>query len=82
MHICHMPRGSAIENNIVFGVICQLPLLREEFEIATLTFHSDLRRRAASRRALPCPSSNLSDLLASHVTLLNVGLRSMWRVSK
>jgi len=32
-------------------------LLREEFGIATLTFHSDLRRRAASRRALPYPSS-------------------------
>jgi len=37
-----------------------MPLLREEFGIATLTFHSDLRRRAASRRALPCPSSLLS----------------------
>jgi len=34
-------------------------LLREEFGIARLTFHSDLRRRAASRRALPCPSSLL-----------------------
>jgi len=41
------------------GVTCQLPLLREEFAIATLTFHSDLRRRAASRRVLPCPSSYL-----------------------
>ena len=53
----HIPRGSTIESDTVFGVICQLPLLREEFGIATLTFHSDLRRRAASRRALPCPSS-------------------------
>ena len=53
----HMPRGSTIGSDTVFGVICQLPLLREEFRIATLTFHSDLRRRAVSRRALPCPSS-------------------------
>ena len=42
---------------VLFGVIRQLPLLREEFRIPKLTFHSDLRRRAASRRALPCPSS-------------------------
>jgi len=34
-----------------------LALLREEFRISKLTLHSDLRRRAASRRALPCPSS-------------------------
>jgi len=34
-------------------------LLREEFPLPKLTFHSDLRRRAASRRALPCPSSLL-----------------------
>ena len=56
----HMPRGSTstIESDTVFGVICQLPLLREEFGRATLTFHSDLRRRAASRRALACPSSS------------------------
>ena len=53
----HMPRSSTIENDTVFGVTCQLPLLREEFVIPTLTFHSDLRRRAASHRALPCPSS-------------------------
>ena len=53
----HMPRGSTIENNTVFGVICQLPLLREEFRIPKLTFHSDLRRRTASRRALPRTSS-------------------------
>jgi len=42
---------------VLFGVIHQLPLLREEFRIHKLTFHSDLRRRAASRRALPYPSS-------------------------
>ena len=35
-----------------------LALLREEFRISKLTLHSDLRRRAASRRALPCPSSS------------------------
>ena len=54
-----MPRGSTIESDTVFGVTCQLPLLREEFGIATLTFHSDMRRRAALRRALPCPSSSV-----------------------
>jgi len=32
-------------------------LLRDEFQLPKLTFHSDLRRRAASRLALPCPSS-------------------------
>ena len=37
----HMQRGSTIENDTVFGVICQLPLLREEFRIAKLTFHSE-----------------------------------------
>ena len=34
-----------------------LPLLREEFRLFKLILHSELRRRAASRRALPCPSS-------------------------
>jgi len=53
----HMPHGSTIDNDTVFGVICQLPLLREEFRIAKLTFDSDLRHRAASRRALPRTSS-------------------------
>jgi len=46
--ICHV---------VLFGVIHQLPLLREEFRLPKLTFHSDLRRRAASRRALPRTSS-------------------------
>jgi len=32
-------------------------LLREEFRLLKLILHSELRRRAASRRALPCPSS-------------------------
>ena len=36
----------------MFGVIRQVALLREELRIPKLTFHSDLRRRAASRRAL------------------------------
>ena len=44
---------------VLFGLIHQLPLLRVEFRIPKLTFHSDLRRRAASRLALPCPSSLL-----------------------
>ena len=34
-----------------------LPLLRQEFRLLKLILHSELRRRAASRRALPCPSS-------------------------
>ena len=34
-----------------------MALLREEFRIPKLTFHSELRRRAASRLALPCTSS-------------------------
>ena len=41
----------------VFGVIRQVALLREEFQIPKLTVHSELRRRAASRRALPRTSS-------------------------
>jgi len=67
-----MPRGSTIESDIVFGVICQLPLLQEEFGIATLTFHSDLRRRAASRWALSCRSSYLFFLQIA-ITLCSVG---------
>jgi len=47
----------SIRHVVVFGVIHQLPLLREEFRLNKLTFHSDLRRRAASRRALPRTSS-------------------------
>jgi len=34
-----------------------LLLLREEFRLLKLILHSELRRLAASRRALPCPSS-------------------------
>ena len=35
-----------------------LPSLREEVRLLKLILHSELRRRAASRRALPCPSSS------------------------
>jgi len=41
----------------VFVVICQRLLLRDDFRLSTLTLHSDLRRRAPSRLALPCTSS-------------------------
>jgi len=34
-----------------------MQLLREEFRLLKLILHSELRPRAASRRALPCPSS-------------------------
>jgi len=44
---------------LLVKVNCQLPLLREEFSLSKLAFHSDLRRRAASRRALPHTSSLL-----------------------
>ena len=37
-----------------------LPLLREEFRLLKLILHSELRRRAASRRALPCSFSFFS----------------------
>jgi len=40
-----------------FGVIRQLPLLWEEFRLPKLTVHSNLRRRAASCRALRRTSS-------------------------
>jgi len=40
-----------------------LALLREEYRISKLTLHSDLRRRAALRRALPCPSSSINKIL-------------------
>jgi len=53
----YMPRGSTIENDTVLGVIRHRRLLREEFRISKLTFHSDLRRRVASHRALPRTSS-------------------------
>ena len=42
---------------LVLFAIRQLSLLREEFRLSKFTLHSDLRRRAASRLALPCTSS-------------------------
>jgi len=36
-----------------------LPLPRQEFRLLKLILHSELRRRAATRRALPCTSSCL-----------------------
>jgi len=43
---------------VLFEVIHQLPLMRDEyFWLSKFTLHSDLRRRAASRRALPRTSS-------------------------
>ena len=50
----HTPRGTRI-----LFLIRQLLLLREEFRLLKLIFHSELRRREASRRALPCQSSFL-----------------------
>ena len=37
-----------------------------EIRLPKLTFHSDMRRRAASRLALPCPSSLFCILLMQH----------------
>ena len=50
-----------------------LPFLREEFRLFKLILHSELRRRAASRRALPCPSS-VKCVFQSLVILLRVVL--------
>jgi len=47
----HTPRGSSIQ--LIYVVIRHLPLLQEEFRIPKLALHSDLRRRAASCRAVP-----------------------------
>jgi len=44
-------------------------LLGEEFRIAKLTVHSVLRRRAASRLALPCTSSCLLSIAVRRVCL-------------
>ena len=43
---------------VLFGLIRQLSLLREEFRLSKFTLHSDLRRRAVSRRTLPRTSSH------------------------
>jgi len=50
---CAAPRAN---NRCVVGL---LSLPREEFRLLKLILHSELRRRAASRRALPCTSNCL-----------------------
>jgi len=47
---------AAALNLMLFGLIRQLSLLREEFRLSKFTLHSNLRRRAVSRLALPCTS--------------------------
>ena len=47
-------RRAASQSPLRLGL---LPLPREEFRQLKLILHSELRRRAESRRALPCPSS-------------------------
>jgi len=54
----HIGRSAALPANHRCAVGL-LPLPREEFRQLKLILHSELRRRAASRRALPCPSSVL-----------------------
>jgi len=54
---CHIGRSAALPANHRCAVGL-LPLPREEFRQLKLILHSELRRRAASRRALPCPSSS------------------------
>jgi len=53
---CHIGRSAALSANHRCAVGL-LPLPRVEFRQLKLILHSELRRRAASRRALPCPSS-------------------------
>ena len=53
---CHIGRSAALPANHHCAVGL-LPLPREEFRQLKLILHSELWRRAASRRALPCPSS-------------------------
>ena len=53
---CHIGRSAALPANHHCAVGL-LPLLRKEFRLLKLILHSELRRRAASRRALPCRSS-------------------------
>ena len=61
----HMPRGS-------FRGHSPAAMLREEFRLSKLTFHSDLRYLAASRRALPRTSSLFYYFGSLHVALLHV----------
>jgi len=44
-------------SSILYLCFMRLPLLREKFRLPKILLHSDLRRRAASGRALPRPSS-------------------------
>ena len=53
---CHIGRSAALPANHHCAVGL-LPLPGKEFRQLKLILHSELRRRAASRRALPCPSS-------------------------
>ena len=53
---CHIGRSAALPANHRCAVGLQ-PFPREEFRQLKLILHSELRRRAASRRALPYPSS-------------------------
>ena len=50
-------RAIAAALYLVLFAIRQLSLLQEAFRLSKFTLHSDLRRRAASRLALPCTSS-------------------------
>ena len=55
---CHIGRSAALPANHHCAVGL-LPLPREEFrQLKILILHSELRRRAALRLALPCPASN------------------------
>ena len=54
---CTVIWHKSIRHVFLFGLIRQLPLLREEFRLSKFTLHSDLWRRAVSRLALPCTSS-------------------------
>ena len=60
---CHIGRSAALPANHRCAVgLLSLP--REEFRQLKLILHSELRRRAALRRALPCPSSLIMLLFA------------------
>ena len=58
---CHIGRSAALPANH-HCVVGLLPLPRQEFRQLKLILHSELRRRAASRRALPCPSSPICNM--------------------
>jgi len=73
----------SIRHVVLFGVIYQLPLLRQEFRLSKLTFHSDLRRRAASGRALPRTSSSVDILPFTAFEILRSKLAlKMWFIHK